>query len=724
MSKAFKAEWIKLKGTGVWWILLIGSAINPLMVVLNSVLSNSGGADQKLTNWEAELGSGFQGFTFLYMLLNILYAVRLCQTEDRAQGWKLIETQPIHRAYLFMAKFNVLLLLSLLSLLVFFTLLVVVYYAAASAGINKELLDQKFPFFGAMSHIIRIWISAWGMMAIQYLLSLSFANFALPFLIGFVLSVAGMGMGFTDSFSWFPCAAPASAASNFHGGITGGWMLHQEKLSIAWMLIFLWIGYQLYFRRTWKLALFGKNQWLKLIPAVALFAVAFYLIERPSLAKRHPRTVIAGMISDTSANTREVFILDPVLQDTLMSIPMSNGSFRGIYNGPYLSPDYYILRAGARSMRLFLGQNDSIHISWSVGDSRPPRVTGTRVAENAMNGSWGFEDYSGRMMQSKPAEFGRFINEQWEDDMSGIEGFRTVENLKPAEDFLTMKKKQATTSYVRALKIDYPKAYAMFNRGDSLKYPPSLDKLLGTLSLNDTTMLRDEEYMNLLEAELRYTMGLRQYDYDSSFFNTVTNSSRPEPVKAALLYKGLKGMINNNGDSLVRSTLFNRYIVYQKDPSLEKKLRQRLAIENSLVKGLAAPSFFAYNLAGNRLSLEDLRGKWVVVDVWATWCAPCKRESPFFEQYAEMYGTQKIVFVSLSVDTEEDRYKWQYEAATKTKSALQLRTVSKDEFMNQYGIEYIPRFILIDPDGKIAMSNLPRPSDRAFEEVLRREIRL
>lgn len=719
--KAFKAEWIKLKGTGTWWILIIGSLINPLLAVVGSFLAASGAENRTLTNWESELGSGLQGFTFLYLLLNILYAVRLCQTEDRAQGWKLIETQPLHRAYLFLAKFKMLLVLSLLSLFVFLFFLVLVNYGAAKFGMNKELLDQSFPLGGVISHVTRIWISAWGMMAIQYLLSLTFANFALPFLAGFVLSVAGMGMGFTNSFPWFPYAAPASAAANFNGGITGGWLLHQEKLSIAWMFLFLWLGYQLYIRRSWKIALLGKGQLLKLLPALALFALAFFLIERPSVASRHQATVISGMITDTSKSNNTLLLLDPLFRDTIMTIPLNRGSFNARYPGKDLPPDYYLLKLGTRALRIYLGQNDSIHIVWNTGEQRPPKITGTRIAENAMNGSWSFDDYGG-VMQRSPPEFARSVNEQWENDMKDIERFRTVENVKPSADFLTTKKKQATISYLRALRIDYPRGFSMFSAADTLKYPSSLDKLFATLDLNDTLMLRDEEYLNLLEAELRYSKGLRQYDYDSSFFNALIADQRPQRVKSALLYKGLKGMINNNGDSLARSNLFNRYIVFQEDPRLEKKLRERLALENTLVKGLPAPLFYAYNLAGKKLGLGDMSGKWIVVDVWATWCAPCKRESPFFEQYAEMYGSDKVNFVSLSVDAPEDMYRWQYEAGTKSRSVMQLRAVSKDDFMSQYGIEFIPRFLLIDPKGKIAMANLPRPSERAFEEILRREV--
>jgi thiol-disulfide isomerase/thioredoxin len=111
----------------------------------------------------------------------------------------------------------------------------------------------------------------------------------------------------------------------------------------------------------------------------------------------------------------------------------------------------------------------------------------------------------------------------------------------------------------------------------------------------------------------------------------------------------------------------------------------------------------------------------VVIDVWATWCGPCKQESPFFDRYAEMYAGDKVAFVSLSVDEGDNVYAWQFEAAGKSKRVVQLRVKDVFGFMTRYGIEMIPRFILIDPQGNIAMMNMPRASDKLFEDYLRRE---
>lgn len=65
------------------------------------------------------------------------------------------------------------------------------------------------------------------------------------------------------------------------------------------------------------------------------------------------------------------------------------------------------------------------------------------------------------------------------------------------------------------------------------------------------------------------------------------------------------------------------------------------------------------NIKGGTTSLKDLKGKYVYIDVWATWCGPCKAEIPHLKSLEEKYQGKNIVFVSISVDSKEDHDAWQ-----------------------------------------------------------------
>ncbi|WP_282136830.1 TlpA family protein disulfide reductase [Seonamhaeicola maritimus] len=151
------------------------------------------------------------------------------------------------------------------------------------------------------------------------------------------------------------------------------------------------------------------------------------------------------------------------------------------------------------------------------------------------------------------------------------------------------------------------------------------------------------------------------------------------------------------------------------------------------LKGQPSPTFENYeNYKGGTTSLSDLKGKYVYVDVWATWCGPCKREIPFLKEVEEKYRGKNIEFVSISVDegrgfkgdTPEARKAasiegWKKMIAEKEMGGVQLLSDKawKSDFVQGYKIMGIPRFILIDPNGNVVDANAPRPSSPKLIEL-------
>jgi thiol-disulfide isomerase/thioredoxin len=135
--------------------------------------------------------------------------------------------------------------------------------------------------------------------------------------------------------------------------------------------------------------------------------------------------------------------------------------------------------------------------------------------------------------------------------------------------------------------------------------------------------------------------------------------------------------------------------------------------------GTPSPSFEDYeNHKGGKTSLADLRGKYVYIDVWATWCKPCLAEIPDLKKLEEKYGTQ-MHFVSISVDREKDYDTWKDMVNDKELKGLQLFAHSDgpSEFDEAYNINSIPRFILIDPQGNILNPDASRPSDTKTDKL-------
>jgi thiol-disulfide isomerase/thioredoxin len=133
-----------------------------------------------------------------------------------------------------------------------------------------------------------------------------------------------------------------------------------------------------------------------------------------------------------------------------------------------------------------------------------------------------------------------------------------------------------------------------------------------------------------------------------------------------------------------------------------------------------APSFDYENHAGGKTKLEDLRGKYVYIDVWATWCGPCRAEIPSLQKIEEKYHDKKIAFVSISVDEQKDYEKWKKFVVEKQLGGIQLYADKNwmSDFIKAFGINSIPRFILIDPTGKVVNADADRPSNPKLQEQL------
>ncbi len=144
-----------------------------------------------------------------------------------------------------------------------------------------------------------------------------------------------------------------------------------------------------------------------------------------------------------------------------------------------------------------------------------------------------------------------------------------------------------------------------------------------------------------------------------------------------------------------------------------------------LLKGQPSAKFEYKDINGKLVKLNDFKGKYVYIDVWATWCSPCIGEIPHLKKLEADYHNKDIVFVSISVDKKRSFSKWEEMVKGKELKGYQL-FADKDwssDFIKAYQIKGIPTFILIDPDGNIYSASAMRPSNpkirTLFDEILK-----
>ena len=137
---------------------------------------------------------------------------------------------------------------------------------------------------------------------------------------------------------------------------------------------------------------------------------------------------------------------------------------------------------------------------------------------------------------------------------------------------------------------------------------------------------------------------------------------------------------------------------------------------NRLAKGQPAVPFTFQDVDGKEVSLSDLKGKYVYIDVWATWCGPCKMEIPYLKKLEEKLHGRNIYFVSISCD--EGKAGWLKFVKDEKLGGIQLNTGGDQSFMQAILCHGIPRFLLIDKDGNYINANMSRPSEPETLKIL------
>jgi len=185
---------------------------------------------------------------------------------------------------------------------------------------------------------------------------------------------------------------------------------------------------------------------------------------------------------------------------------------------------------------------------------------------------------------------------------------------------------------------------------------------------------------------------------------------KSQSIKNRLIQNGISDINIENANY---ENIYNEFISITNDPKIKESLTTNYNNTKAVEIGKPSPTFNFENQKGGKTSLESLKGKYVYIDVWATWCGPCRQEIPSLQKVEEQFQGKNIIFVSISIDNVKDREKWSNLVNEKHLGGIQLLAdkESNSKFITDYGIMSIPRFILIDTNGNIVNTNAPRPSE-------------
>lgn len=203
--------------------------------------------------------------------------------------------------------------------------------------------------------------------------------------------------------------------------------------------------------------------------------------------------------------------------------------------------------------------------------------------------------------------------------------------------------------------------------------------------------------MSLYEADNENEMAWMKYLVE----NNGTLSSALVPISLLDADKKNTDFVEAALNKLAASSEVGKLVV---DNYRQQKAEQQ-ALRDRVKEGMPAPDFTFQNEKGKTIHLDKLKGKITLIDFWASWCGPCRKEIPHVKKYYEEYKNKGIQFVSVSIDAKKDAWT----KALKEEQMPWLQGWTPDSgktVLKTYQFNGIPFLILLDKKGNIYRKHL------------------
>jgi thiol-disulfide isomerase/thioredoxin len=340
-------------------------------------------------------------------------------------------------------------------------------------------------------------------------------------------------------------------------------------------------------------------------------------------------------------------------------------------------------------------------------------IQGSRIAENQFDPARFRSIFNVNVTNddSNPEEFYTKIKEDWVKQLNFLKDFRTTENYYLNKDFVDFQKQNYAVKTLSAI-YDYQ---AKNSFTDKKFAPPKefLAELNATMKNPSDMLLANSEYNDWKLKSFIPNTGSKNPD---SIIMVKLSEMPKGKEKDRLMAKQLINYFELTNDKAKREELLTKNVHQFQNPEFAKFVAQELIVINNQQKGAVLPPMVFEDKDGGKINFSKFKGKFVVIDFWATWCGPCKVTKPQFEYKAKQFAyARNVVFVAVSID--KDKAKWKSAVKNDQSKVTQL-WIGENLALQALNISSIPRFIMIDGDGKMYNANMPRPSDSNFDEII------
>lgn len=415
------------------------------------------------------------------------------------------------------------------------------------------------------------------------------------------------------------------------------------------------------------------------------------------------KVIISGQVKNHSE--KKIAIADVSKKDVITEDLDSEGKFEMLVR---LTDGYYLLRYGRYTAYVYLYPNDKLHVTFDANHFETTlkfkgkgEERNNYLANKALNEEKLTKDFE---------SFYKVDQDTYIDNIANVKRSHLSALTKSNAEKFFIKAETKSLEYERLLNIQNYKSNYKFYLGDEITVTQNFYDPITQIDLGDKNDYKKQPYYRYLVNSV-WSKRIEEAKGVDKMFKVLTGVATQE--LAISLVNGFYYKISpKNKKSKDYLNLIKRVTRHQPFIDAAEKRYNEMISAKALNKGDLSPTFSYETASGEVLKLSDLQGKYVYIDIWATWCGPCVKQLPYLKALEQRYHDDNIVFVSISVDKQDSKGVWREMVEDKQLGGVQLLADKSfdSDFMNSYAVHSIPRFILIDPEGKIVDANAPQPS--------------
>ena len=417
---------------------------------------------------------------------------------------------------------------------------------------------------------------------------------------------------------------------------------------------------------------------------------------------------IKGVVKNASSETK--FSLRTIGDRPIQEIPIENGSF--LVENLKLKEGFYLIRKDNSTEQVYLKPTDELIISF---DAQKFDETLSYAGEGSEANN--YLVIKGKLQLERKKDTDKFYEGNENDYKKKILALqKEIKELLAevsSKSFKKEEEKNLRYGYLFDL-YNYPNMMK-FNFGKKVTVPESFfSELKGVNFDNAAKYLKYPNYKYLAGTKWKKDVeNARSFEEMSDIMQTI----RSKHIFVDVIINSFYRIADTPEKSKMHFDLIKKFVPNE---AFIKEAKAEYEKVKATSNGKKAPNFKFNNRDGKSVELASFKGKYVLIDIWATWCVPCLKQVPYLKKLEKKYHDKNIVFVGISVDDKDEYKLWKETLDKKEMGGVQLFADKsfESDFVDAFGVASIPRFILISPEGIIVESHFSKPSHKVTEERL------